>query len=253
MTALPYKLPSKAIDLVLDFKLKCAWQLEKRIVISDDNTVRWEITKEVRRSVPGGCMTKLSHPKPSGESVGKDKVLYPCAKHWHDTEAAFTKDKQHGWTDKKLKAAKKKRTAKAGTTSTAVSGLRTAELQVEFIRLRNEYLRRPSMPVPPALPVPLDTLTAEVTTSFDEAGDDHEWPVEYSQVLTAKQAEVAAAAVDMDVAEADANASYNRSLGCLREETAAVLEAHRYPPAAEAGRSQRRGTGRDYSAMNSGS
>jgi len=198
-------------------------------------------------------MTKLSHPKPSGESVGKDKVLYPCAKHWHDTEAAFTKDKQHGWTDKKLKAAKKKRTAKAGTTSTAVSGLRTAELQVEFIRLRNEYLRRPSMPVPPALPVPLDTLTAEVTTSFDEAGDDHEWPVEYSQVLTAKQAEVAAAAVDMDVAEADANASYNRSLGCLREETAAVLEAHRYPPAAEAGRSQRRGTGRDYSAMNSGS
>ena len=58
-----------------------------------------------------------------------------CAKHWHDTEAAFTKDKQHGWTDKKLKVAKKKRTAKAGTTSTAVSGLRTAELQVEFIRL----------------------------------------------------------------------------------------------------------------------
>ena len=72
-------------------------------------------------------------------------------------------------------------------------------------------------------------------------------------MLTAKQAEVAAAAVDMDVAEADANASYNRSLGRLREETAAVLEAHRYPPAVEAGRSQRRGTGRDYSAMNSGS
>ena len=153
MSALPYKLPSKAVDLVLDFKLKCAWRLEKRIVISDDNTVRWEITKEVRRSVPGGCMVKLSHPKPSGESVGKDKVLYPCAKHWHDTEAAFTKDKQHGWTDKKLKVAKKKRTAKAGTTSTAVSGLRTAELQVEFIRLRDEYLRRPSMPVPPALPL----------------------------------------------------------------------------------------------------
>jgi hypothetical protein len=113
---------------------------------------------------------------------------------------------------------------------------------VEFIRLRAEYLRKPSMPVPPALPVPLDTLTAEVTTSFDEAGDDHEWPTEYSQVLTAKQAEEAAAAVDMDVEEAGANASYNRSLGRLREETAAILEAHRYPPAAEAGRSQRRGT-----------
>jgi hypothetical protein len=135
---------------------------------------------------------------------------------------------------------------------TAVSGLRTAELQVEFIRLRAEYLRKPSMPVPPALPVPLDTLAAEVTTSFDEAGDDHEWPAEYSQVLTAKQAEVAAAAVDMDVEEAGANASYNRSLGRLREETAAILEAHRYPPAVEAGRSQRRGTGRNYSRMNSG-
>ena len=46
--------------------------------------------------------------------------------------------------------------------------------------------------------------------------------------------------------------AYNRSLGRLREETAAILEAHRYPPVAEAGRSQRRGTGRDYSAMNSG-
>eukprot|EP01046_Picozoa_sp_COSAG06_P063056 COSAG06_NODE_14484_length_1152_cov_22.245964_1_plen_69_part_01 len=67
---------------------------------------------------------------------------------------------------------------------------------LEFIRLRAEYLRKPSMPVPPALPVPLDTLTAEVATSFDEAGDDHEWPAEYSQVLTAKQAEAAAAAVD---------------------------------------------------------
>ena len=57
----------------------------------------------------------------------------------------------------------------------------------------------------------------------------------------------------MDVADVDANASYNRSLGCLREETAAILEAHRYPPAVEAGRSQRRGTGRNYSRMNSGS
>ena len=56
----------------------------------------------------------------------------------------------------------------------------------------------------------------------------------------------------MDVEEAGANASYNRSLGRLREETVAILEAHRYPPVVEAGRSQRRGTGRDYSAMNSG-
>jgi hypothetical protein len=56
----------------------------------------------------------------------------------------------------------------------------------------------------------------------------------------------------MDLEEAGANASYNRSLGRLREETTAILEAHRYPPAAEAGRSQWRGTGWDYSAMNSG-
>ena len=102
------------------------------------NSVKWEVTKQVRRKEAIGCVPLTRRPKPDGESVGCEKVIKPCIKHYHDAEEALWKSR--AWSKQKFDARKKMRTRKAGTRSSAISGLRAPEAATEFIRLRDRYL-----------------------------------------------------------------------------------------------------------------
>ena len=181
-----------ATILAEGLRLQCAWRQEKKIVLGGD-TVTWEVTKEVRRKEAIGCVPKTRHPRPHGESVGCVKVIKPCIKHYHDAEEALWKSR--AWSKQKFNARKKMRTLKAGTRSSAISGLRAPEAATEFIRLRDRYLNSTEIPEPPVLArlgVTLRDLAVEVETSFDDAGDSHEWPEEYATVVTPAQANRAA-------------------------------------------------------------
>ena len=121
------------------------------------------------------------------------KVIKPCIKHYHDAEEALCKS--GAWSKKKFAARKKMRTLKGGTRSSAISGLRAPEAATEFIRLRDRYLNSTEIPEPPVLAelgVTLRDLAVEVETSFDGAGESHEWPEEYATVVTPAQANRAA-------------------------------------------------------------
>ena len=150
-------------------------------------------------------MPVLSNPKPDGESVGTT-LLRECCKHYHATELRFSEENLHGWGSRRFKQNKRLRTKKNGTGSNALSGLRAPELAAEFKRLRTKYLGDATMPEPPALAqvgVTLEDLAVEVETSFDAAGDDHDWPTEFADdtLVTPAEFNAAVAAVDEEMEE----------------------------------------------------
>jgi len=198
--------PKLAKVLAEGLKLKCAWRLEKTMKVADDGkSVTWAVRKEVRRKECIGCVPVFSKPKPDEESVGTT-LLRECCKHYHATELRFSEENLHGWGSRRFKQNKRLRTKKNGTGSNALSGLRAPELAAEFKRLRTKYLGDATMPEPPALAhvgVTLEDLAVEVETSFDAAGDDHDWPTEFADdtLVTPAEFNAAVAAVDEEMEE----------------------------------------------------
>ena len=87
-----------------------------------------------------------------------------------------------------------------------LSCYRAAETAAEFIRLDALYTNPATrgsqhFPSPPSFPVPRDTLAFEVETSFDSAGDDHDWPAEFGDDTVITQS-AADAAMDAGLAAA---------------------------------------------------
>ena len=81
--------------------------------------------------------------------------------------------------------------------------MRAPELAAEFKRLRTKYLGDATMPEPPALAevgVTLEDLAVEVETSFDAAGNSHDWPAEFADDTLVTPAEFNAA-VDEETEE----------------------------------------------------
>ena len=183
-------------------QLKGAWREETKLVFGG-KSVTYSIVRTVRRSVVTGDCVELRAPrcKRDGASVKHDTVKERVKHYW-----ACEKERWNG-------AALARRVAKrtkvqkpcpaASEGKQLLSCYRAAETAAEFIRLDAEYGsgRGPNFPAPPSFPVPRDTLAFEVETSFDSAGDDHDWPAEFGDDTVITQS-AADAAMDAGLAAA---------------------------------------------------
>jgi hypothetical protein len=234
------------LQVSLKLLLRCAWKMEKKIVIdSGNNVLSYSIEKTVRRVVCNGkCVEKMHHPKGHGENVLMKDVKHWVEYYWqkeselHATDKS--KDKWQDWTGDELERRRELRTqvkerGHRNEGKTALSYLRSPELVEEFLRLDQLYPESDGIKSPmPCRRTGAKALQCDMETSW--RGGGLRWPTEFDDARkvsqkVAEEMEDAGGTLEQAVERAGTDGVANAArLAELTGEEPALQKRRRGPP-----------------------